>query len=142
MTWTQPVDIINRWMGGGEPNVDDPKLLVFIEDAEDAILSIYPEIQSRIDDDSLPITRIKRVTARIIERAWKTAGNPLSSFSRSVGPFSESGSFSNESKKHISLSAEDIADLAPKSYRFSQMDVAPNLSLPNDRLWNTITRIR
>lgn len=139
MTWTQPDDIVRRWRGGGEPDVDNPKLLVFIEDAEDAILKVYPNIQERIDDGSLPITRVKRVTASIIERAWKAAGNPLASYSRTAGPFSESGTY-DEGVKNIALSAADIEELAPKTYRFTQIDVAPNMGVRGDP-WVLIRRI-
>jgi hypothetical protein len=112
-TWTTPEDVLARWLGGGEPELTDPKLQVFIEDAEDAILRVYPRIQERIDSNKLPLNRVKRVVSLVVTRAYKGGYSPLASYSRATGPFSESGTYDANAKKNISLTAEDIRELAP-----------------------------
>lgn len=134
MAWTTPNDVVSRWLGGGEPDVSDTKLLTFIEDAEDAILAYFPNIQLRIDTDTLPISRVKRIVARIVIRAYKSAYNPLSSFQQATGPFSQGGTFEAGAKKYIALSDDDIADLSPTEiqYEYGMTNMAPQMSVPPD----------
>lgn len=142
MAWTTPEAVLNRWLGSGAPEASDPKLLVFIEDAEDEILRHYPEIDARIADLSLPLNRVQKVVARVVIRAYKVAYNPLSSFNRTAGPFSEGGTYDTGTKKHISLTSEDIDELAPpaSSFSYGTTDMAPNAGLPISGIWTTVKR--
>jgi hypothetical protein len=137
-TWTTPQDVLSRWLGGGEPDESDPKLVVFIEDAEDAILRKYPRIQERIDNGKLPLHRVKRVVSLIVTRAYKGGYNPLSSYSRATGPYSESGTYDAAAKKNIALTEDDIRELAPTGgyYGYLMTDRAPQTN--GGALWQKI----
>lgn len=125
--WVTPEDVISRWLGGGSPSVDSPILATLIEDAEDAVLEVYPRIQERIDSGLLPINRVKRVVAGVVIRAYKIASEYRNSFSETTGPFSQSGSFSEQTPRTISLTDEEIRTLAPNRVKQAfTVSMAPN----------------
>jgi len=131
MAWTTPQDIINRWptKSSTPPEPDDVKLGIFIQEAEDAIEFQYPKIQDRIDSLELPLLRVVKVVSRVVIRAYEGAYSPLQSYQNSTGPFSQGGTFESGSKKHVALTEEDIADLAPSknTYQYGTTDMAPNM---------------
>lgn len=111
--WVTPEDVTSRWLGGGVPAVNSPILATLIEDAEDAVLEVYPRIQERIDGGTLPLNRVKRVVSGVVIRAYKIASDYRNSYSETTGPFSQSGSFSDGTPRTISLTEEEIRTLAP-----------------------------
>lgn len=114
MTWVTPEEVITAWRGSEPPEADDAGLAKFIEYAEDAILQVYPGIQSRIDSGEIPAIRLERVVVSVVIRAWEVGFNPQTSFSETIGSFSMAGSFAS-GVKGIYLTKEEIASLAPRN---------------------------
>lgn len=113
--WTTPADITSRWVGAYAPDTTSAVLLTFIDDAEDEILRVFPRIQERIDANTLPLNRVKRVVAGVVIRAWKVAQEYRNSFSENTGPFAQSGSFSENIPRVIKLTEDEINTLSPES---------------------------
>ena len=137
--WTTPQDVIDRWVGNDVP--DDTDLLqALIDDAEVVILSVYPGIQTRIDDELLPEAAVTLVTVRMVQRLLR---NPegLNAWQQVTGPFSQQRSFSDSD---IWMTPQEKLMLAPansgKAYEVDQGfgATAPQtdvFTLYRDKLW-------
>lgn len=135
-TWLTSEDVITRWIGPSAPLADSPTLLTMIEDAEDAVLEVYPRIQERIDANTLPLNRVKRVVAGVVIRAYKIAQEYRTSYSEATGPFSHSVSMGTDFSRNISLTDEEIRTLAPeRGKRAISVSMAPHMHSNNDGLW-------
>lgn len=148
MTWVVPSDITDRWVGSGAPT-DTDLIAALISDAEAVILSTYPGIQQRIDDDLLSVDFVVLVVSRMVTRVLR---NPegLSYVQQQTGPFGQSRNYGTGSTD-IWLSPEEKAMLAPTTRgKAFQVDIAPNLIDPEytralsyeesleERLWEEV----
>lgn len=137
--WITPEDIITRWIGLGAPAADSATLLTMMEDAEDAVLEVYPRIQERIDANTLPLNRVKRVVAGVVIRAYKIAQEYRASYSEATGPFSHSVSMGADFSRNIALTDEEIRTLAPeRGKRAMSISMAPRMHSNNDEMWNAM----
>lgn len=112
MSWTSPQDIADRWVGD-PTTVDSNVIQILIDDVEALILKEYPAIQGRIDGNTLPIRIVQQVVSRVVIAYIKSENSPFTSQSQAVGPYSRSVTLSPNARTSISLTNEDIADLAP-----------------------------
>jgi len=118
LTWVSPTDVLNRWTGTDDkPDTDDTVFTTLIEDAQVLIQTRFPNIQDRIDDNKLNTTLIKIVVSAMVQRAYQTIQNGLSSYSYGTGPFSESGSFSTPDKRGLYLTQDEIDLLTPNNLK-------------------------
>ena len=123
MSWTTPQNVLDRWIGPGVP--DDTQL---IADAEIVILSKYPLIQERIDDDRLSIDAVIFVVVRMVTRQLR---NPegLTYWQQTTGPFGQARNYGT-ANLGIWLSEEEEAMLSPKVHgKAFEVDLAPNATI-------------
>ena len=96
-----------------------------IADAEAVILSEYPAIQDRIDDNALPLATVVMVTCRMVMRVLR---NPegLTYWQQTTGPFGQARNYGSATQD-IWLSTDEIALLAPKRKgKAFEIDLGPN----------------
>jgi hypothetical protein len=137
--WTTAQDVADRWIGSGLP--DDTNLLTaLITDAETVILSEFPRIQERIDDESLAQNVVTFVTVRMVSRLLR---NPegLTYWQQNTGPFGQGRTFDS---KDVWLTDDERALLAPsglnrrKAFSINMAPLAaghPDELDPFDPLW-------
>lgn len=106
MAWTQPSDILDRWIGDLPPGVEERYLLTAIEDVEDQFIILVPEL---VDEFGalIPLGRVKRVVARVVIRHLR---NPegLRSLSEATGPVTASVTYSGDDPGALAVLSEDI----------------------------------
>ena len=122
MSWTSPQDVLDRWVGGGAPT-DTDLIQALINDAEAIVLSEYPRIQDRIDDNEISVAVIIMVVARMVTRILR---NPeaVSYWQQQTGPFGQARNFGDNAD--IWLSADEKSLLAPnKTGKAYSVDSAP-----------------
>ena len=126
MAWTTFDDIVDRWIGPGQPT-DETLIEALISDAETVVLAEYPRIQERINDESLSINVVKLVVSRVVIRLLRNPES-LTYWQQNTGPFGQGRSFGT---KDIWLSADEKMLLAPgnKGKAFS-LNLAPNMQDP------------
>jgi hypothetical protein len=109
MTWTTYQDIQDRWFGDPLP-ATQPQIETLIADAEDTILREFPTIQARIDDDSLPLIRVVKVTYNMVARVLR---NPtgMRSLTRGAGPYQESQTYGGDEPGALYLTEQDKREL-------------------------------
>jgi hypothetical protein len=112
MSWATPQDILDRWVGSDVPT-DLDLVQALINDAEAVILSEYPKIQDRIDDDELAVATVVMVQSRMVMRILR---NPeaLTYLQQTTGPFGQARNFGT-GNSDIWLTENEISLLAPKS---------------------------
>lgn len=112
MSWAIPQDVIDRWVGSDVPT-DLDLVQALINDAEAVILSEYPKIQDRIDDEELSLATVVMVQCRMVMRLLR---NPeaLTYLQQTTGPFGQARNFGT-GNSDIWLSDNELSLLAPKT---------------------------
>lgn len=133
MDWATFADVVDRWVGPGAPT-NQSQVEKLIEDAEQVILSEFPGIQERIDNESLPLERVTLVVVQIVTRFLR---NPegLSNVQQTTGPFSQSRSFA-ERASGLTLTDSEIKLLAPQRGKAFEVDLGWRASAPMPDIWN------
>lgn len=111
MSWATPQDIIDRWVGNDVPT-DTDLMEALIADAEAVILSEFPKIQERIDDDELPLAVVTLVVSRMVSRLLRNPEN-LTYWQQQTGPFGQARNYGGNNSD-IWLSDQELTLLAPK----------------------------
>lgn len=103
--WATAADVTWRWIGDDAPS-DEDRIEAWICDAETLILAEFPDLQDRIDDESLPLDRVRLVVARMVTRAFR---NPTGTRQRqeTTGPFSGSVTYAGDSPGDLWLTDEE-----------------------------------
>lgn len=123
MAWATYADVTDRWVGPGEPN-DEDLVNALIADAEAVILSEYPQIQDRIDAETLPIGVVTMVVVRMVSRVLRNPEN-LTYWQQNTGPFGQGKNYGSDNAD-IWLSLDEKNMLAPKSRgKAFSIDLAP-----------------
>lgn len=134
MSWATPQDIIDRWVGNDVPT-DTDLMNALIADAEAVILSKFPRIQTRIDDDELPEAVVTMVVCRMVSRLLRNPES-LTYWQQNTGPFGQGRTFGSD--KDIWLTSEEQEMLAPnkigKAYEVDQGYVSKALD-GEDLIW-------
>lgn len=112
MKWATPADVVTRWTGSEAPDEDDATIGVLVEDAEEIILGKYPNIDTRIKNGSLGVRTVIIVIAGMVQRAYQSRQDGLTSYSNGVGSFSESGAY-GDMRRGLYLTRDEISYLAP-----------------------------
>lgn len=110
MSWTSPQDITDRWVGGGIPT-DADLMQALINDAEAIILSEYPRIQDRIDEEELPLGMLKLVVSRMVSRVLRNPES-VSYWQQQTGPFGQARNYGEN--VDIWMNEQEKSMLAPK----------------------------
>lgn len=109
-------DVVNRWNGHGNNTTFPVSKTVtdtLIEDAEALILREFPTLAERVESKNLNPTLIKQVVSRMIN-SYVINGNGLSQRSSTVGPYTESRSYSaRTSRIYLELTDADRELLSP-----------------------------
>jgi hypothetical protein len=111
MSWATPQDIIDRWVGNDVPT-DTDLMEALIADAEAVILSEFPKIQERIDDEELPLSVVVLVVSRMVSRLLRNPEN-LTYWQQQTGPFGQARNYGGNSSD-IWLSEQELSLLSPK----------------------------
>lgn len=115
MSWVEPNDVIDSWVGGNMPS-DASKLQVWIDRAERLVRRRIPDLQTRIDLEAELVPPVTDLidTARdvVIEMVTEVFKNPdgKRSIQSASGPLSESTTFGgdNPGKLFLSRQQEDL----------------------------------
>ena len=107
--WVKPDDVRGRWLGAAL-SVEDEALTKLLLDAEDALIVAVPDLADRVEDDRVPLARIRRVAVRIAIRVLR---NPQGyrQVATGTGPFTGSATFGGDEPGEIYVTAEDRRDL-------------------------------
>lgn len=109
MSWTTYEDVQDRWFGSELP-ATEAQITTLIEDAEDTILREFPTIQDRIDDASLPVVRVVKVTYQMVARVLRNPSG-MRSLTRGAGPYQESATYGGEEPGALYLTEQDRREL-------------------------------
>lgn len=132
MSWTSPQDITDRWVGGGVPT-DADLMQALINDAEAIILSEYPAIQGRIDDNLLPLGTVKLVVSRMVSRVLRNPDS-VSYWQQTTGPFGQARNFGDN--VDIWMNDQERSMLAPKkSGKAFQTDLGSDATSGTELIW-------
>jgi hypothetical protein len=133
MSWATPQDILDRWVGSDKPT-DEDLIQALINDAESVILSEFPAIQERIDDDELPLATVVMVVSRMVSRLLRNPEN-LSYWQQTTGPFGQARNY-GAGNSDIWLSENELSLLRPnkrgKAYEVNQGFDAQSPSVVDD----------
>jgi hypothetical protein len=110
MSWTTPQDIQDRWVGNDVPT-DTELVQALINDAEAVILSEFPKIQDRIDDEELSLSVVVLVVSRMVSRLLRNPEN-LTYWQQQTGPFGQARNF-GAGNADIWLSDQELTLLSP-----------------------------
>jgi len=110
MSWATPQDIIDRWVGNDVPT-DTDLMEALIADAEAVILSEFPKIQERIDDEELSLSVVTLVVSRMVSRLLRNPEN-LTYWQQQTGPFGQARNYGN-GNGDIWLTENELSLLAP-----------------------------
>lgn len=131
LLWTAPADVTSRWILDEPVPVDDAKLTTLLEDVEDAILGEFPDIQARIDAQTLPLARVKRVAARVVIRHLRNPDG-VRQAQEQTGPFGSQIMYGGAEPGALALTDEDRAELSGASAaRAFTIDTTPNAATYN-----------
>lgn len=123
-TWTTPSDVTTRWIGGDVP-ATDAQLNVLLADAEDTILGEFPDLQADIDADTIPLSRVRKVAARVVIRHLRNPSG-LRSTQDGAGPFQRTTTYGGDEPGALYLTDEDRRELGgARSGRAFQVDGTP-----------------
>lgn len=133
MSWATPQDVKDRWVGNDQPT-DDALIQALIDDTEAVILSEFPRIQERIDDEELPIQIVILVISRVVTRLLRNPES-LSYLQQVTGPFSQARNYVGASTD-IWLSENELSLLSPsiKGKAYS-IDIGPDKVSPSSWPW-------
>lgn len=107
--WTTYQDVVDRWFGSALP-ATQAQIETLIADAEDTILREVPDVQARIDDDSLPLIRVVKVTYNIVARVLRNPSG-MRSLTRGAGPFQESVTMGGDEPGALYMTEQDKREL-------------------------------
>lgn len=128
MSWATPQDVIDRWVGPGEPT-DSDLVAALIDDAEAVILAEYPKIQERIDAATLAQATVVLVVCRMVSRVLR---NPegLSYIQQTTGPFGQGKNYGSNGGVDIWMTTDEIKLLSPiRKGKAFELNLAPYAQL-------------
>lgn len=131
LTWGDPQDVRDRWVGDTSLSASDDTLKVLLSDAEDLIVREFPDLPSRVPAP-VPLGRVKRVLARMVIRVLRNPDG-LRMTQETGGPFSQQLTFAGyngDDPGGLYLTDMDRADLTSEGGKTAFMiDTVPALPL-------------
>lgn len=116
MSWTEPSDVTDAWIGEGEPT-DNALIQTWIDKAEREIRFRVPDIQARIDaesEESPPredlLETAKDVVVAMVTRVFR---NPegIRQTNTTTGPFTESQTYGGDVPGGLGLTDDELEKL-------------------------------
>jgi hypothetical protein len=134
VTWATFTDITSRWVGSNAPT-DENLVDALIGDAEQIILSHYPAIQTRIDEDLLPVERVVMVVSSMVTRVLRNPDG-LSMWQQTTGPFGQMRQFA-DAGSGLHITDDEIRLLAPsRGGKAFEVDLGTEASVyPDGVVW-------
>lgn len=142
MAWATYEDVVARWIGSEIPaQHDEATVETLITDAEAIILSEYPALQTRIDDEAIAIELVKFVVCQMVIRTLRNPEN-LTYWQQQTGPFGQGKNFSSDSLG-IFMTDKEVSLLAPRRKgKAFEVDLGWNTPAPQwavDEIWTDTT---
>jgi hypothetical protein len=143
MAWATYEDVVARWIGSEIPaQHDEATVETLIADAEAIILSEYPALQDRIDDEAIAIELVVFVVCQMVIRTLRNPEN-LTYWQQQTGPFGQGKNFSSDSLG-IYMTDKEVGLLAPRRKgKAFEVDLGWNTPAPQwavDEIWTDTTR--
>lgn len=126
MSWTDPPDVIDAWIGEGAPS--DPDLVqVWIDKAEREVMYRVPDVLTRISAGDLDQQVVIDVVVAMVTRVFR---NPegFRQKATTAGPFTESSTFGGNIPGALGLTDEELAKLQSKTPGAFTIDMIPSTS--------------
>jgi hypothetical protein len=112
--WTTPDQVIDRWLGPGKFPVKDEQTAVLIGDAEDTILSEFPDVDARIAANSLRVETVRKVVARMVIRQLRNPEGRRQT-SRVSGPYTDAITYAGDDLGEMTLTDDDRRELTARA---------------------------
>lgn len=138
-TWATVEDVLDRWVGGGQPT-DEDLVNALLADAETVIRAEYPRIQERIDAETLSLDTVKLVAVRMVTRVLRNPEN-LTYWQQNTGPFGQGKNYgSGNTDIWMTTDEKNLLRPSEKGKAFS-VNSAPNMIDPTEHhhLWERIS---
>lgn len=132
-SWTSPDDVIDAWIGEGEPS-DADVVQVWIEKAERLIRRKVPDIQARIDAQEAEVpARTDLLDAAIdvvVTMVTRVLRNPegIRQTNVTTGPFTTSKTYGGDTPGGLALTDDELADLQGARGGAFSIDLIPSTS--------------
>lgn len=144
MSWTNPDDVIDAWIGEGVPT-DTAKIQVWIDRAEREIRRNVSDIETRLDeeDSSALLDDVKDVVTAMVTRVFR---NPegIRQVSEGTGPFTASRTYGGDLPGELVIRDNELASLlspadgTSQAYTVSMIPIdSPFYSRQPRDLWTT-----
>lgn len=130
-TLTSVEDVRNRWVLDTPFPLSDEQVRVQVEDAEDMIRRVFPDLDDREASGELPRARVVRVVSRMVLRVLKNRSG-VRTIQETTGPFAGSTTFGGDHPGELYLTDEDLADLSP---RRNGIVIGTARTVPGVMLW-------
>lgn len=133
MTWTDPADVINAWIGENKPT-DLDLVATWIEKAEREIRYRVPDLQARITAEAAEtpprddlLETAKDVAVAMVTRVFR---NPegIRQANTTTGPFTESRTFGGDTPGALGLTDDELAKLQAVQEGAFSIDLIPTTS--------------
>lgn len=136
MSWTQPTDVTDAWIGEGAPT-DLAKVQRWIEKAEREVRRQVPDLQARITADTTGelLETTRDVVVAMVTRVFR---NPEGIRQTSVvtGPFTGSKTYGGDVPGGLELTDQELAKLqGNKSGGAFSIDLIPSTSPYHPEAW-------
>lgn len=133
MSWTQPSDVTEAWIGEGAPT-DEDLIQRWIDKAEREVKYRVPDIQTRITteaDAEPPRDDLeKTVVDVVVSMVTRVFRNPegIRQRNTTTGPFTESATYGGDIPGGLGMSDEELAKLQAKSQGAFTISMIPSTS--------------
>ena len=135
MSWTQPNDVTDAWIGEGAPG-EPESVQIWIDKAERMVRRQVPDIQSRIDaeaEEDPPSTELLDSTVDVVvAMVTRVFRNPsgIRQENETTGPFTTSRTYGGETPGGLYLTEDELATLkgAEDSTGAFSIDLIPSTS--------------
>ena len=123
--WVTPADVRKRWVIG-DLEASDEQVATKIEDAEDVVLSEFPDVQARVDSGALRVDTLVRVVSGMVVRFFR---NPegLRTTGETTGPFSVQSTvtYGGDEPGELYLTDADRSALAGRARQRKAFTIMP-----------------
>ncbi|MCW4458184.1 phage Gp19/Gp15/Gp42 family protein [Microbacterium sp. MPKO10] len=130
MSWTEPDDVVDSWIGANVPD-DDDLIQKWIDRAEREIRFRVPDLQARIDAEAElepPVTDLletaKDVVVAMVTRVFR---NPegIRQTNTTTGPFTESRTYGGDVPGGLGVTDDELAKLQGARGGAFEIDLMP-----------------
>ena len=135
MSWTQPTDVTDAWIGEGAPT-DLAKVKRWIDKAEREVRRQVPDLQARITADTTGelLETTRDVVVAMVTRVFR---NPegIRQTNVTTGPFTNSKTYGGDVPGALELTADELAALQGQKGGAFSIDLIPSTSPYHPEAW-------